>query len=199
MAGIACSMYARFREVLRTLRESDDKGYSVAVLTDELKQKENYADEMHEALTAFLMECAREQLNPRSERRVSQLLRIISYFEDMTDECYAISLLLERSVRKDHVFKEKEMEALVPYVNLVEDFLNLARENLGQTPTPEQIEYARELEKNIDRSRDRLRKLARKRIEKGESVKTELLFIDMVRRIEKLGDYCFDISRTMAK
>jgi phosphate:Na+ symporter len=197
MAGLASSMYARFTGVLRTLRETEDKRAAAAALAAELKQKEEYADEMREGLTAFLMECTRVPLNPRSEHRVSQLLRVISDLEDMTDDCYSISMLLERSVRKDHIFKGKEMNALAPYMKQVEDFLALARENLG-SPSPEKLWEARELEAAIDKARNKLRKLGRKRIEAGKDVKTELLFIDLVRRIEKLGDYCYDIAATIA-
>jgi phosphate:Na+ symporter len=199
MAGMVSSMYGRFSDVLRALRETDDREGAVTALTAELKQKEAYADEMREALISFLMECTRLPLNLRSERRVTQLLRIISDLEDMTDDCYGISLLLERSVLKNHVFKGKEMDALIPYVNLVEDFVALIREHLGRNLTPEQIGQARKLEAAIDQSRDKLRKLGRKRIEAGKDVKTELLFIDLVRQVEKLGDYCFDIAATLSR
>jgi phosphate:Na+ symporter len=91
------------------------------------------------------------------------------------------------------------MEALVPYVDLVDSFLTLLREHLGQSLTAEQVRQARELEDNIDKSRNKLRKLGRKRIEAGVDVKTELLFIDLVRRIEKVGDYCYSISESLAR
>ena len=81
----------------------------------------------------------------------------------------------------------------------MEDFLVLIQEHLGRTVTKEQIGYARELEAGIDKARDKLRKLSRKRIEAGKDVKTELLFIDLVRRVEKLGDYCIDIAETIAR
>jgi phosphate:Na+ symporter len=199
MAGIASSMYAQVSSALKTLKEAEDREGMVNTLITDMKAREEYADEMREALTSFLIECTREQLNPRSERRVSQLLRIIADLEDMTDDCYSVGLLLERSVRKNHLFKEKEMAALVPYVGLVEDFLTLVREYLGRRLSPEETEYAKTLEEKIDASRNRLRKLGRKRIEAGEDVKTELLFIDLVRRIEKLGDYCFDIAEALAR
>ncbi|MDR1900355.1 MAG: Na/Pi cotransporter family protein [Treponema sp.] len=198
MAGIVSSMYARFSAVLKTLRETGVREKAVEELVAEMKEKEEYTDEMREVLTSFLIERTREQLNPRSEYRVSQLLRIIADLEDMTDDCYSVSLLLERSVKKNHIFREKEMGALFPYVGLVEDFLSLLREQLGRRLSPEQLEYARELEEKIDHSRDRLRKLGRKRIEAGVDVKTELLFIDLVRRIEKIGDYCFDIAAALS-
>jgi phosphate:Na+ symporter len=39
--------------------------------------------------------------------------------------------------------------------------------------------------------------MGRKQIEAGEDVKMELLFIDLVRRIEKVGDYCYNITEAL--
>jgi len=197
MAGLASEMYGKFRAVLNSMQENQLTEDAVNALIQELKEKENYADEMREAITAFLMECTREQLNPRSEQRVSRLLRIIADLEDMTDDCYSISLLLERSVRKNQVFKSKEITALIPYVGLVAEFLEFLKDHLEGIHSAEQSAWAVELENRIDESRNKLRKLGRKRIEAGKDVKTELLFIDLVRRIERLGDYCYSISAAL--
>jgi phosphate:Na+ symporter len=199
MAGVASSMYASFSEGLKALPETEDKNTLVNTLMDEMRKKEAYADDMRETLTAFLIACNREQLNPRPGRRITLLLRVIADLEDMTDDCCGLGYLLDRSVKKNQLIKGKEMEVLIPYVKQVEDFLTLVREHLGRSLTAEQTHHARELEDAIDQSRDRLRKLSRKRIEAGKDVKTELLFIDLVRRIEKLGDYCYDISSGLAK
>jgi phosphate:Na+ symporter len=197
MAGLAASMYARFREALSVLRETADKEKLVDELVAELREKEEIADEMREELTRFLMECTRSQLSRQSDRKVYYSMRIIADLEDMTDDCYSVSLMLERSVKKDLLFKEKEIEALSPYINQVEDFLSFVREHLGRRITTEQAQHSRDLEDQIDKSRDRLRKLGRKRIEAGEDIKRELLFIDLVRRIEKLGDICYNISEAL--
>jgi phosphate:Na+ symporter len=164
-----------------------------------MKEKEDYADEMREELTRFLIECTRQQLSHQSEQHLYQLLRIISDLEDMTDDCYSVSLLLERSVKKELIFKGKEMEALAPYVAQVQDFLSFVRGHLGRSISREQVAFAAKLEGTIDKSRNRLRKLGRKRIEAGEDVKTELLFIDVVRRIEKVGDYCYNIAEALMR
>jgi phosphate:Na+ symporter len=50
------------------------------------------------------------------------------------------------------------------------------------------------MEASINGSRKKLQRLSRKRIQAGEDVKTELIYIELVRRIEKLGDYCMDIT-----
>ena len=199
MAGIASSMYARFSTFLRDLREIDDKETAAQKLCEDLKQKEEYTDEMRDALTSFLIECTREQLNARSERRVSQLMRVIGYIEEMSDDCYIISLLLQKGVRKNRIIKDKEMDALIPYLNQVEEFLELLQEQLGQNATIKSTIQTKMLEAEINSSRKKLQKLSRKRIEAGKDVKTELFFIDLVRRIEKLGDYCYDISSALGR
>ena len=195
MAGIVSSMYDRFSVLLRSLLTIEDRESAVANLREVLKKKEEYADEMRDTLTGFLIECTHEQLNPRTEHRVSLLLRDIADIEEMSDECYGLSLLLERSVRKNRIFKPEEMEDLVPYVGQVEVFLDLLQQYLGASPSVDLVVRAVELEDNINRLRKKLQRLGRKRIESGEDIKTELTFIDLVRRIEKLGDYCIGITQ----
>ncbi|MDR0376756.1 MAG: Na/Pi cotransporter family protein, partial [Spirochaetaceae bacterium] len=199
MAGIASSMFAQASSALRSLKQAGNREAAVAALIKDLQEKEETADEMREELTQFLIECTRQRLSHQSDRKVSMLLRIIADLEDMTDDCYSVSLILERSVKKNLLFKEKEMEALAPYVGLVEEFLEFVGKQLGNRITLKQILYARDLEGRIDKSRNKLRKMGRKRIEAGENVKMELLFIDLVKRIEKLGDWCSNISEVLAK
>ncbi|MFP3041118.1 Na/Pi cotransporter family protein [Treponema primitia] len=199
MTGLASSMFAGVSKVLSGFREEGDKTAAVDALVTEMKDKEEYADEMRVELTRFLLECTRQQLSHQSEEKVYQLLRIISDLEDMTDDCYSVSLLLDRSVKKNLRFKNKEMEALAPYVAQVEDFLSFVKGHVGRSITEEQAVFAEQLENAVDKSRDKLRKLGRKRIEAGEDVKTELLFIDVVRRIEKVGDYCYNIAESLMR
>jgi phosphate:Na+ symporter len=199
MAGIVSSMYGRISGILSTLKESPNKEAAVDRLTAELRDKEAYADEMREELTQFLMECTRQRLNYHSQRRISRLLRIIADLENMTDDCYGLSLLLERSVKKNQIFKGKEMRALAPYASLVGEFLDFVQSRLGRRLMAEEAEQAAHIEDRINQARNRLRKYGRKRIEAGENIKTELLFIDFVRRLEHLGDYCYSISAALTR
>jgi phosphate:Na+ symporter len=193
MAGLVNSMYDALKGALSTLNDE-----TVDRLVTALGEKDDYAGQMREALNVYLMECTRHHLNRRSEHNVSMLLRIIADLKDMTYYCNSVSILLQRSVKKDQIFKHNEMEALDPYMAQVGAFLAFVSEHLGGRLSDGEAAYARGLERHIDESRDKLRKLGRKQIEAGENVKTELLFIDLVRRIEKLGDYCYSISESLA-
>ncbi|MDR0628882.1 MAG: Na/Pi cotransporter family protein [Treponema sp.] len=197
MAGVAAAMYQQVSTAFPSLQQKtaeDDKNAAVEALVRDMGNQEQYTDEMREELTRFLIECTRQHLSPQTERKVSMLLRIVTDLEEVTDECFSVALLLERSVKKNLSFKNKEMEALMPYMGMAEASLNFVQDHLGHPLSPEQAVYAKDLEGKIDRSRNKLRKLGRKRIEAGQDVKTELLFIDVVRRIENLGDYCYDIA-----
>ena len=54
-------------------------------------------------------------------------------------------------------------------------------------------------EDQIDLFRKNLKKVARKRLEEGADVRSELLYIDIVRDIEKIGDQAFTISEALAQ
>ncbi|MDR0411857.1 MAG: Na/Pi cotransporter family protein [Treponema sp.] len=199
MASLASSMYARISGALKAFHpdaKDIDTGELVQDLTAELGDKERYADEMREEITRFLIECTRQQLSQGSETRVAALLRITASLEDMTDDCYGASLLLERSVKKDLLFKRKETEALTAYSSMVQEFLGIIERD-WTTADGEQSQQAREWEDKINKTQEKLKKMGRKRIEAGENVKKELLFIDLVRRIEKVGDYCYSISEAI--
>jgi len=197
MAGIVSSMYGRISEDLAALTDNPEKEKAVEALTAELREKEAYADEMREALSHFLMECSRQKLSDHSERRISRLLQIIADLDYMTGYCYNIGLLLERSVKKNRLFTGASMKALAPYAGLVGEFLEFVQTRLGRALTPEEAEQAARTEEQINKARNKLRKYGQKRIEAGEDVKTELLFIDFIRRLENLGDYCYHISTAL--
>jgi phosphate:Na+ symporter len=199
MAGLAARMYGRISAALTAMKEAPPGEDEISALTEKLREEENLADEMREELTAFLIECTSRHLNRQSEQKVTFLLRIVGGLEDMTDDCYSAGLILERSVRKKQLFKHKELNALTPYVALVEEFFEFLQKHLESPLTAAENVWASELENRIDQSRNRLRKMGRKRIEAGQDVKTELLFIDLVRRIENLGDYCYGITQSLAQ
>ena len=60
------------------------------------------------------------------------------------------------------------------------------------------VKFANEIESQIDKERKALKKIARTRLESGANVKAELLYIDLVRQIEKIGDRCFSIAEQLS-
>lgn len=160
-------------------------------------QTENYVDQMHEQITHYLVKCETLQLSEKQLNHISSMIQIVDELENMCDSSFATITLINRSIDKKMKFQQEDMERLLPYIELVRQFLQFIRRNINSQLTPEKLDLAREFEDGIDSFRKDLKKVARKRLESGADVKAELLYIDMVRRIEHIGDNCFSISESL--
>ena len=165
---------------------------------DSLARDEEYADQMKEQLTNYLVRCSRLPMSDQLKNNVSVMLGIVDDLEGMTDDCYTIAVLLRRSIEKEMVFAQEDLERLHPYLELAHSFLAFIRENINKHLREDQLAVAQALEDQIDLMRKNLKKVARKRLEGGANVKAELLYIDLVRNIEKIGDKAFSISEALA-
>jgi len=158
---------------------------------------EDYVDQMHEQITHYLIKCQALQITEKQLTHISSMIQIVDELENMSDSCFGTIMLICRSIEKKMSFKTEDMERLLPYIELVRQFLQFIRININKQITSEKLELARELEDGIDAFRKDLKKVARKRLEGGADVKAELLYIDIVRAIEHIGDNCFSISESL--
>lgn len=165
----------------------------------ELEHEEQYADQMQEQLTQFLLHTESLPTTEKQKHNIQLMFQIINSLEYMTDDSYAVGVLLVRSIEKKMSFPQEDMESLIPYLELVRQFLQFINININKHLSKEKLEFAREIENQIDAYRKDLKKVARKRLEAGSDVKSELLYIDLVRNIEKIGDCAFSISETLSQ
>lgn len=163
-----------------------------------LKILEDYTDKMHEELTNYLMRCNRLNISENSQKNLTIMVQICEDLEALADHCYTVAMLLKKSVEKELPFDQEDMDALIPYVELARQLLYLVYKHIGKHLNKDQFEFAKELEDTIDEERSSLKKVARKRLETGANVKAELLYLDIVRQIEKMGDNCFSIAENLA-
>ncbi|MCX7028120.1 MAG: hypothetical protein NT061_11730 [Spirochaetes bacterium] len=83
---------------------------------------------------------------------------------------------------------------LRPFFFLVDEALAFVASRLHVGMTELELRKAEEVEERIDAFKKHLKKLARKRLKSGADVKAELLYIDLIRHIEKLGDCAYAIA-----
>ena len=167
---------------------------------DRLSKKEEYADQMKEQLSDYLIKCSEHlPLTDEVKYNITNMITIVDELESMTDDCYKTAVLLKRSIDKEMVFPKEDMQELVPYSDLVHTFLMFIKDNINKRLSDEQLNQALDFENQIDAVRKTLKKKAKKRLEEGANVKTELLYIDIVRTIEKIGDHAFSIAKALAQ
>lgn len=192
MCDVVSTMFDRIQYGV-TKRNSDflEEHYMKA------EQEEDYVDQMHEQITHYLIKCEGLQITEKQLNHVSTMIQIVDELENMSDNCYTTIMLLQRSIEKKMKFQTSDMERMLPYVELARQFLQFIHININKQLTKEKLDLARELEDGIDAFRKDLKKVARKRLEGGADVKAELLYIDIVRHIENIGDNCFNISEAL--
>lgn len=166
---------------------------------DELTYTEGYCDQMHEQIVQYLLNCQRLAITETQRSNLSIMIQIVDDIEAMSDDCYSTAILLKKSIEKKMKFHAEDIEHLIPYVELAREFLQFIRININRHLDENKLELARELENQIDAFRKNLKKVARKRLENGADVKTELLYIDLIRKIEKIGDHAFSISELLSQ
>lgn len=193
LAKLAERMFERFRVSLSTA----EGGMNLELAAERSREDEEAADCMRETLSRFLVECVRRVPGEGEGNRVGRLLRIVGELEDMTDDCNALIRIAAKSASKGVKIDRARKALLAPYLLLLRDFLAFIRVHLGVRGSEEAFERAKGLEATINGMRDDLKRGASKRLEAGSDVRSELVFLDVVRRVEKLGDHAFAIAREL--
>jgi len=191
MAIIISDMFGRFWEVFNNPKKN---------MTEEIesqKKMEDLTDKMQVEITQFLSQCSLDNMNKVSAANVYSMMRITNELERIGDSCFNLMILAERRAKWDMELDETSIQKLFPYVDLVNQFLRFIRSHLNEHVTSENLAVALELEDRINRMRNILKQSAAKRMQAGANVKTELLYIDVVRHVEQIGDHCLNITESL--
>ena len=168
---------------------------------DDLINQEQRVDDMQEQMIAYLTRCTRQPLGRDQSRTVAAEQRIAHELESVADSTFGIGLLMARLHKKDWRFHEKGDDELLKYTSKVLEFLRYNRDYLDRKTEDYDLDLAHSMEDGIDKMRDKLRKRSRRTIEKDEDVdvKGELIFMDIVRHLEHIGDSSLNISEAIAE
>lgn len=166
-----------------------------------IEQRERYTDQMQDEILHYLVRCTHLHLSDESKDNVSLMMQLAGEMESMADGCLNIANQIKKSVDRNMTFPAEDVDRLLPYFELARQFLYFIQKNIAnmQSLSAEQFQFASDLEQQIDDERRNLRRVARDRMENGGDVRSELLYIDMVRQIEKFGDRCFDVASELGK
>ncbi|MBN2657949.1 MAG: Na/Pi cotransporter family protein [Spirochaetales bacterium] len=166
---------------------------------EKLRDQEDYSDQMQEKITAYLLECSKENLNESGRDKATAMIRIVSELESIGDSCFSLIMLSQKKYKKKIPLHDNAIDEIISYSKYVDEFLQFIKLHVNKHLSSEDLEEANVLEDRIDSYRNKLRKQARKKIIEGADVKGELLYIDIIRHMEQIGDYCLNIAQTLRK
>ncbi|NQU63083.1 MAG: Na/Pi cotransporter family protein [SAR324 cluster bacterium] len=194
MAILTYNMFETFLEVFFT--PQSDMGNSVK----KLKKQEDLADLMRNELTRFLIRISRDNLTENGSTMVTTLMRVVNELESIADCCY--DLILDAQERYDeHIeLHPTANQEIRDFADEVIKFILFNLDNLQTVNLRDaDLKIAIDLEIKIDNFRDRLRDSSVNRISESGQVKREMLFMDIIKNFERIGDYSLNISEAIKK
>ncbi|MDR2510564.1 MAG: Na/Pi cotransporter family protein [Spirochaetaceae bacterium] len=201
-------MEREISEMLRVTRRMFNRLYSGLVERsrqfikehiEKITEEEEYIDQMREEITKYLLHCYDLPLGESEKESINLFMGVTRDIERMSDECCAFAMLLKKSIERELPFEAEDIAKLTPYIELTGSFLDFIEAHIFSKLTESELAAAADFENKIDETKRALRKIAEQRLEKGANVKAELLYIDLVRDIEKIGDCAFSVSKRLAE
>lgn len=193
MAELVEDMFGKFEELFNNPHKK------MGVEVENLKDMEDLTDQMEEELSLFLAECLKENISDKTRRNITAMIRIVNELESVGDSILNLVILTQRRYEKQIDFDPEAVESFSPYCEAVKEFLSFIRSHLILHLSESDMDKAFQLEQRINAFRNSLKKATQQRIQRGANVKGELLFFDMVRQMEKVGDYSFNIAQALTQ
>lgn len=183
----------------RMMNLSNETSSEIEESIEFLRKREELTDQMQEQISFFLSDCLKDNLTDRQAERVACQLRIVNELESIADAIYKISHLVYSKKRKKRAFHTGAWEEINAFTFRVMDFIKYHTDYLGNKLLDQDNQIAVQMENGINLERSKLDKVSRKEIDKGADLKGELLFMEIVRQLEHIGDFCTNIHRAIIR
>ncbi|ACU88340.1 Na/Pi cotransporter family protein [Desulfomicrobium baculatum] len=165
-----------------------------------IRQRQRFEDQvnaMHRAISTFLAKTMQSEINEETSNDIAEQMRVVNNLERIGDAVEAFGLLCEDIVDKELKFNEVAMRDLFIIAAKVDEFLKMISDALIRQPE-HLMEKAEEAERTIDAMRESMREAHIERLKIGKcGIEGGLTFINLLARLEKIGDYCYSIARSV--
>ncbi len=183
-----------FDTFLNVFRNPDKKMGSTV---ERVRKMETLSDQMQIEITKYLVECSKEDLSERSVMNVNAIMRIVNELENIADSCFKLMLLTERKYDKKIKLHAKAMEEFNDFTALLTESMALYKLRMNEHLEQQVLDLVYKLEVKMNNLRDNLKKAAQHRLQSGSDVKSELLYLDLLKHFEHIGDNNLNIAQAL--
>ncbi|MBN1948222.1 MAG: Na/Pi cotransporter family protein [Candidatus Cloacimonetes bacterium] len=191
MAAITEDMFRVFLDVF--FNPDKKKGDEV----EKIKKLEEFTDQMQEEISRYLVELSKEELNEKNIKNVNAMMRIVNELENIGDSCFKLIILTQKKYDKKLKMHAKANEEVRDFSNLVLEFMDFYKAKMNKHLQERDLDIAFRLERKIDQSRDSLKRAAQQRLQRGANVNSELLYLDLLKNFEHIGDNSLNIAQAL--
>jgi len=164
-----------------------------------MKTYEEITDRIEIEVANFLAKVAEGNISEDASKRTRSLLSNANDLERIGDIFYQISLTIERQLESGKWFHKSQSQNLIQIYSVLDEALEIMRENLIDDSSDINISRAAEKEREINAIRNELKRDYLKKIENGDyQVKEAVHYLDLINYCEKAADHVFNVSKGIA-
>ena len=170
------------------------KDYSI----ESARKKEEITDQMQVEISNYLSECSKHELSVQSSKDSSDMIRIVNELESIGDSTFNLFLINEKMDQSS--FTDEMKVQISDLYTVVKEFLLWNHKFISndiRQMTSSDLKKSIEYENKIDEMRNNFIGLSGDRLSKDSNSKSELLFIDVIKHLEHIGDFSLNISQAL--
>lgn len=184
------------KKVFQLINERDRKKQEKYI--KKIAKYEDITDRMEQEIAVYLSKVSEEELSAEGSVRLRGLLSIINDMERIGDVLYQMAREIERKNENKYWFNQEQRDNLNQMHKSVEDAIVLMINNLQADYDKVDLSGAKNLEKEINRQRDALRKSHLKNMEAGEyPIQSGMVYNNLFLGLEKVGDHVLNVSEAL--
>lgn len=191
MSKLAMDMFSKFLEVFFNPHRDMSK------VIKEVKQMEELADQMQSEISKYLVECSKEELRDNSRSNINAMLRIIHEIESISDSCFKLVMLTRKRYRQKICLHSESDDQIRDYAEIIQNFIQFSQNSVNKHLDSQGLETAYNYENKINEYRDKLKEASQKRMQEGADVNAELLYLDILKNFEHIGDNSLNIAQAL--
>ncbi|MFO7847572.1 MAG: Na/Pi cotransporter family protein [Balneolaceae bacterium] len=164
-----------------------------------IKKREEITDNIELEIAEYLTRISSFNLSETATRKIRSMHSIINDLERVGDIYFQMSKTFEDMQNNDIKLPEDATEEIGQMLDLLLKAIRLVRKNLDMNNGELNLEQAIDAEQQIDDLRDQLMEKHYQRLEeKSYSNKAGFIYLDYLKRMEKIGDHLFNVNEALA-
>ena len=153
---------------------------------------------MQEQISNYLAECTKHELSSRSAKDASDMIRIVNELESIADSTLNLFLISEKL--DNNTLNSEMKNQIIELFSKVNEFIDWNHSfiiNDMAAMSVKDLEKSIKYENEIDDLRNKFIDSSSGRLSKDSNAESELIFIDIIKHLEHVGDFALNISQAL--